>query len=514
MAFASRLLASVAAAALAAAVVPAAAQEFRTVAIPALPQGAVCADDKTQMIERAAAANAAAAENVQTASRLLAERQAALGRRAESDPRIDELRAERDRRTDEWRRAEAVFDASVRLEERPCQQTAQAAPTPAAPDRIEPLRPAPETLAAPPAASPAPAAPPAAAAPVTPPPAATATPGAPPSAAGSPPVSLALAIQAPERCRAGQNCAISIEIRNSGGVTIGSPLLASVALGFDGGVTQGITPETWTCGRSGESLSCASGGLTVAPGEATRFTVDWRLPDRLRRPSATVCARIVWAGRRDGSVYRAEQVAAVQYALTRAGFDTGGTSGRIGPRTLEAIGQFRARAGIPGPNQIMPDLLSNLFGANGDLLGDDEAANDTACTSVAFTDQGGGPVASAPATAEPAARAPAAPQVRESAPAETAPPPAARRPERAQPAPQPERRTVRRPPVVEDDDDDVVVYRTPRRGPVEVYPEPVYPRSRGTVVYGPNGPMVVYPAPRAVAPSPWGTGPRVYFERW
>jgi hypothetical protein len=353
-------------------------------------------------------------------------------------------------------------------------------------------------------------------------------------------VSLALTVMAPDRCQAGQACPISVEIVNNGSQEFGSPVLAAVALGFDGGTTQDIAPDTWTCGRAGESLTCASAGLSIPPTEGTRFTVDWQLPARIRRPSASVCARVVWPGRRADAVYRAEQVAAVQYALNRAGFDTGGVSGRLGPRTLEAIGQIRRQGNIPGPNQITPDLLMNLFGANGALTGDDEAGNDTACTTVTFTEAGGAIAAVPPERApRPDVRPDSAPRS-EPTPAptpeprgregdevtgevEAAPVPAAPRaretPVRPRQAERPpaERRVVRRPPpqVEEDDDDGVVVYRSPRRGPVEVFPDPRYVRPRGTVVYGPNGPVVVYPTrPRYVEPAPWGTGPRVYYERW
>jgi hypothetical protein len=108
-------------------------------------------------------------------------------------------------------------------------------------------------------------------------------------------------------------------------------------------------------------------------------------------------------------------------------------------------------------------------------------------------------------------------------PAEAAPPatpPATRRPAprreaaREEPAqrrdvePAPQRREVERPRVVhppiearrrpapayEEEEDDVIIYRSPR-------PRYEQPRGRGTVVYGPNGPVVVYPGQPV---RPWG----------
>jgi peptidoglycan hydrolase-like protein with peptidoglycan-binding domain len=122
------------------------------------------------------------------------------------------------------------------------------------------------------------------------------------------------------------------------------------------------------------------------------MTIDWRLPERVRRPNATVCVRLVWPGATNGGVLRAEQVSAVQFALSRAGFDPGAITGRVGPRTLEAIRALRERVGIQGGGQITPDLLANLFGRTGALTGDDDAANDTACATVAFEDRQGLPI--------------------------------------------------------------------------------------------------------------------------
>lgn len=443
---------------------------FRTVVIPVLPQGTVCVDEKTALIERASGANAVAAENAQAASRFVVEREAALRTAGEQGTaELDRLRTERDRRIDEWRRAEAAFDAAVRLSERNC--------------------PAERTAASPPTTAPAA---PASGSPVVTAPVATPTqPSAPPvAAANHPAVSLALTIAAPETCRANTVCTFSVEIENRGTRPMASPLLASVALGFDGGTIAGVAAESWACGRGNENLTCASAGLTLDPQARSRFTVEWRLPDRLRRPSATVCAAVVWPNRQPGGIYRAEQVAAVQYALTRAGFDTGGVTGRIGPRTIEAIRTLRQRAGIQGPAEITPDLLDNLFGANGALAGDDDPANDRGCATIAFADDRGAPIAAVPPTPRPER-----PQVRQASPeAQPTPPPRAQaqapRPQQTEP-----RRQVRRPPPppvdYDDDDDDVVtVYRTPIRPPVVYYGGPRW-HGGPTYYYRPWGPPVI-----------------------
>jgi hypothetical protein len=438
--------------------------EFRTVVIPVLPQGTVCADEKTAIIERVSSANAAAAENAQAASRFIVEREAALrGAGDQGAAELNRLRAERDRRIEEWRRAETAFDAAVRLSERDC--------------------PAGRIAASPPAATP-PSSTPSADVPA----AATPAPPAGVTPVNRPAVSLALAITAPETCRANAVCTFNVDIENRGSRAMASPLLASVALGFDGGTIAGIAAESWACGRGNENLTCASAGLTLEPQARSRFTVEWRLPDRLRRPSATVCAAVVWPSRPPGGIYRAEQVAAVQYALTRAGFDTGGLTGRIGPRTIEAIRTLRQQAGIQGPAEITPDLLANLFGANGALAGDDDPANDRGCATIAFADDRGAPIAAVPPAAPPQR-----PQVQQARPEAQPPaPPRAQaqtpRPQQAEP-----RRQVRRPPPppVDDDDDDVVtVYRTPIRPPVVYYGTPRW-YGGSTYYYRPWGPPVI-----------------------
>lgn len=397
---------------------------FRAVGIPTIPSGVVCADVKTRLIETAAGANAAAADNAQTASRTLAELQATQARlRGTGTVAVDRAAGERDRRLDEWRRAEAVFAAAVRLEERDCrppETLAQAAPEriPGAPLVVDPgaardgatvqappaedgtslarpnpeapgatiVRPAPD---APGATIVAPAAPPPAPAVVTAPPAAPAPTTV---SSGQPGVSLAAFVSAPARCRAGQSCEITVEIENRGSEPFPSPILASLALGFDGGTIGSVTPDVWSCGRGGDALSCAISGVSLQPDTRTRMTIDWRLPERVRRPNATVCVRLIWPAASNGGVLRAEQVSAVQFALQRAGFDPGGITGRIGPRTIDAIRGLRERVGIQGGGQITPDLLANLFGRTGALTGDDDPANDTACATVAFDDRQGLPI--------------------------------------------------------------------------------------------------------------------------
>ena len=42
-----------------------------------------------------------------------------------------------------------------------------------------------------------------------------------------------------------------------------------------------------------------------------------------------------------------EEVQEVQTRLTRMGFDTGGTDGRVGNDTMAAVRDFQAKAGLP-----------------------------------------------------------------------------------------------------------------------------------------------------------------------
>lgn len=490
---------------------------YRTVAIPDVPSDTLCNEEKTTLIERAAAANAAAAENAQTAARYLAARQAELGRDAVNSNLVAEARVERDRRLDESRRAEAAFDAAVRVTERNCSERAEAPGIPAPPAAPDPSRsvenkpptetPAPaETEPTRSAAAPAPAPAPTAvqpSAPIVQPaqgqpvqpvlPVQQATAPASPDT-DRPALSLAMAVSAPATCRAGQNCQITVEIDNRGSQPFGSPFLAAVALGLDGGTIAPITPEAWTCGRAGEALTCAATGLSLQPDTKTRFTVDWKLPDRLRRPATTVCARVVWPARGPDGVYRAEQIAAVQFALQRAGFDPGTVDGRIGGRTLDAIRAYRAKVGIQGSSEITPDLLATLFGANGALFGDANPAANSACTTVALVDARGVPVAGLPLPPPPVA---STQEPRREARTETdaeQPQPQVQRPRpQVQRRPQPERREyVRRapPPAQSDDDDEdtVTVYRTDPRvyNPSTVYGQRVI---IGPPVYRPWNPF-------------------------
>ena len=89
-------------------------QGTRIVEIPTLPTEAVCAEDKTRLIERALDASRAASENAQIATRAMIERQADLAARRGDQAAVDGARAERERRNEELRRAEAAFDGANR----------------------------------------------------------------------------------------------------------------------------------------------------------------------------------------------------------------------------------------------------------------------------------------------------------------------------------------------------------------------------------------------------------------
>lgn len=319
---------------------------MRVVEIPTIPGAAVCADEKTRVIERALDASRAASENAQMATRAMVERQTEQAQRRANGDAVTAARAERDRRNDELRRAEAAFDAANRLEERDCRpQSAQAA------------------LPAP-----------------TPP-------------AGAAPVALGLTLTAPQQCRSGETCTLSVQIENKGSEPAASPLLSALQLGLEGGRIETVLPDTWACSPSGQAMTCASNGMTLQPGETSRFTVEWRLPERVRRPSTSVCARIVWPARGADGVYRPEQIAAMQYALERAGFEPGPPEGRLTPRTLDAMRRFRERAGVPGGTEVTPEFLSSLYGRNASLQGDVDPRDDSACATISFD---GAPASSIP----------------------------------------------------------------------------------------------------------------------
>lgn len=445
---------------------------YRLVTIPALASGPLCAEEKASLVARIASAQANAAENAQIATRRFAEVQAAVkaGKLAQKD--IDNAARERDQRLGEARRAFAALDEATSLGEKNCPAVAeQAAGSPSAGEN--------------PAAK-------------------TAAGGA--ANDGKPAVSLALTFNVPAFCKPGSTCPMVVELHNRGSQPLASPFLVGFALGSEGAQIGNILPDSWSCGQANESLTCSGAGTALAPDAKARLSIDWQIPERPRRPSSTVCARIVWPARAKDGVYRSEQIAAIQFALQKAGFDPGGYDGRLGSKTVEAIRAFRARAHIEGPTELTADFLTALFASNGTLAGDDNATDDSACTSVSF---GAQPVAANPAP-QPSApvavvSAPANPVV-EAAPAAPEeprltpnPPVAPKRavPREARPRQQaalpvePRRQTARRAPTPSDDDDDgVVVYAPPPRRaqpagqrPVIVYPDGSYRRWGDPTVY-------------------------------
>jgi len=433
---------------------------MRVVEIPTIPGTAVCADEKTRVIERALDASRAASENVQMATRAMVERQTEQAQRRANGDAVTAARAERDRRSDELRRAEAAFDAANRLEERDCRpQAAQAA------------------LPAP-----------------TPP-------------VGAAPVALGLTLTAPQQCRSGETCALSVQIENKGSEPASSPLLSALQLGLEGGRIETVLPDTWACLPAGQAMTCASNGMTLQPGETSRFTVEWRLPERVRRPSTSVCARIVWPARGADGVYRPEQIAAMQYALERAGFEPGPPEGRLTPRTLDAMRRFRERAGVPGGTEVTPEFLSSLYGRNASLQGDVDPRDDSACATISFD---GAPASSipSPSAAVPAPAAAVAGAAAGAAAAAIAP-----RAQAVDPAVQAERAEARRARAAAERDArqqrqaarrdaerrrQAQARRAPRFVDEEVV---VIRRNQPRVIYGPGCPCYVFPDGSVLRPN-------------
>lgn len=445
---------------------------FRVVTIPALPSAPLCADEKAGLVARLAAAQADAAENAQIAARLFSERQLAAkdGRASAAD--IAKSVAERDKHLAEARRAFAALDGATRLEEKNCTPPAEVVvEKPAAPAAVTPT--------------------------------ATSDQATPVEAVKKQPptIALALKLEIPSVCKPGGSCPMAAEITNEGSKPLASPFLVAFALGGDQVQIGNVQPEAWTCGRANESLTCSGAGTALEPGAKTRLMIDWQIPERFRRPTATVCAKLVWPARAKDGVYRSEQIAAIQFALYKAGFDPGGYDGRLGSKTVEAIRAFRSRAGIEGPTELTGDFLNALFGSNGALSGDDKPGNDSACTSVSFgkdviiaspVPESGAPIAVASAPPSPAIEsAPVEPEQPRLAPKVATPAPVKKaeprkRQQQAAIPIEPRRQSARRAPIIIDDDeeeDDVVVYTSPsRRGPVAsgrpiiVYPDGSYRR--------------------------------------
>jgi hypothetical protein len=192
-------------------------------------------------------------------------------------------------------------------------------------------------------------------------------------------INLGTGIELPKSCMPGEACPLTLVVQNKGNIPVTSPILAAVTLGASGGVSATTKTTGWTCGFADPNLTCASTGVVLQAGEKSSFVIDWMPPQVKAKQNAKICFNLVWAGRPKDGVYRADQIAAVQFALVRAGFETGGIDGRIRPKTLQAIRLLRQVVNIPGPPQITPDLLQNLFGEAGKLSSDADSSDDQAC---------------------------------------------------------------------------------------------------------------------------------------
>ena len=186
----------------------------------------------------------------------------------------------------------------------------------------------------------------------------------------------------PQSCKDGESCKLEFGIENTGKIDVGSPILMSVSLGLAQGKTAATSTSGWTCGFADPKLTCASTGVILKSGEKTALSIDWATPKVSAETKAKVCMSFVWVGRSKDGVYRSDQIAAVQYALQRAGFEPGGIDGHIRPKTLQAIRLLRDVVNIPGPAQITPDLLQNLFGEAASISNDADASDDTTCGEV------------------------------------------------------------------------------------------------------------------------------------
>ena len=163
--------------------------------------------------------------------------------------------------------------------------------------------------------------------------------------------SLKTGISLPKTCMPGEACPLTLIVENKGNVPVVSPILNAVTLGTSGGVSATTATTGWTCGYADPKLTCASTGIALQPGEKSSFVIDWMPPQVKAKETTKICMNLVWPGRPVDGVYRADQISAVQFALQRAGFETGGIDGRIRPKTLQAIRLLREVAGIPGPPQ-------------------------------------------------------------------------------------------------------------------------------------------------------------------
>jgi len=69
-------------------------------------------------------------------------------------------------------------------------------------------------------------------------------------------------------------------------------------------------------------------------------------------------------------------ISEAQVLLTRAGFDTQGVDGMIGPNTTRAARAYQAANGLPADGYVGPDLLDRLRGAEGAITRDSGQAGD------------------------------------------------------------------------------------------------------------------------------------------
>ncbi len=425
---------------------------YQPVEILTLPTKAVCAAEKQGLITQVRTAIQKAADNAQLAARQLA--------RVQADPQANDTtrsaaRRERDQRMDAWRSIETALDTAQNLAEKPCPDTAQvSAPSQTGLNLRDST------------------------APIAPPPVAMA---APVSAATATAFNLAVSLTAPKSCKPGTICALSVDIHNTSPSAVSGPFLLSLT-GMGGGAQfKDISPDLWKCSLGSELASCSSSGLSLQPQTRTQMSVNWQVPEKITTPQLKLCARMVWPARGADGVYRTEQIAAVQHGLAQAGFSVGGVSGRLTPKTLEAIGQMRAKSGIQGTAEITPDLLTSLFGANATLAHDSLTSDDQACATLVIEGVAREAVAAAPLVA------PVTPTAKKPNVAKA--PQKAKNTQRATNEVKIYRSTNRQRPVYEDydEEDEVVIYRSPRAR----YGERGVGNAR--MVYGPDGPILIYP---------------------
>jgi len=188
----------------------------------------------------------------------------------------------------------------------------------------------------------------------------------------SPPSDISVEIEGPDACEAGKKCPFDILVVNVGTGPFHGPMVVRDEVNLSGAQVS-TTSSGWSCAAS----TCVRPGLTLAPGESERLTVDVLVPAGARRGfQLRQCAELKVPDPADAPVRF------VQLMLTAAGIDVGPVDNLMGQKTSDGIEMFRGTVGLPSGFDIDEPLIAALRGL---MFVDPRPENDRNCTEARVT---------------------------------------------------------------------------------------------------------------------------------